>query len=247
MNVVYFFSIWSVTHEEILHSSEFCLDLAPPAEGSVLCHVFDGGAIREQTAVGPHLLVLGALKLGESPLLGHVDLLASRELELGSPESLDDCILMLVVSPDGHERLSNVDTGDGSLRLAEGSPHSGLQTISACARQHFVDAQNVERMDTDLDVELILGRVLHHVLVAADTAGLESLSRELLVFIGDEMDAEWEVVDVSLLAAQIEDPDLGIWHTTAEPRLGVRLVLAVPVTPCRTATHLVTSVKSKIL
>ena len=55
------------------------------------------------------------------------------------------------------------------------------------------------------------------------------------------MDAEWELVDASLLPAQIEDPDLGIWHTTAEPGLGVRLVLAIPVTPGRTATHLVTS------
>ena len=39
-----------------------------------------------------------------------------------------------------------------------------LETISACARQHFVDAQHVEGVDADPDVELILGRVLHHVL-----------------------------------------------------------------------------------
>ena len=52
------------------------------------------------------------------------------------------------------------------------------------------------------------------------------------------MDAEWKLVDASLLPAQIEDPDLGIWHTTAEPGLGVRLVLTIAITSCGTSTHL---------
>ena len=71
---------------------------------------------------------------------------------------------MLVVGPDGHEGLADVDPGDGALGLAEGAPHSGLKPISAGARQHFVDAEDVEGVDTNLDVELVLGGVLHHVL-----------------------------------------------------------------------------------
>ena len=39
-----------------------------------------------------------------------------------------------------------------------------LETIGACARQHFVDAEHVEGVHADPDVELVLGRVLHHVL-----------------------------------------------------------------------------------
>lgn len=39
-----------------------------------------------------------------------------------------------------------------------------LESIGSGAGQHLVDAENVERMDTDSNVELILGRVLHHVL-----------------------------------------------------------------------------------
>jgi len=222
----------------ILASSELGLDLAPVGEWSVLRDVLGGSAIRQQAAGLPHLLVFLTVELGEAPLLGNVDLLATGELELGPPECLDDGILMLVVGPDGHEGLADVDASDGSLWLAESSPHSSLQTISACARQHFVDAQNVEGMHTDLDVELILGCVLHHVLVAANTASLKGLSGQLLVLVGDQVDAEREIVDISLLAAQVVDPDLGIWHTTAEPRLGVGLVLAVPVTSCRTTTHL---------
>ena len=52
------------------------------------------------------------------------------------------------------------------------------------------------------------------------------------------MDAERELVDSGLLAAQIVDADLGVGHTAAEARLGVRLVLAVAVATRGTATHL---------
>lgn len=90
--------------------------------------------------------------------------MATRELELCTPESLDNGILMPVIGPDGHQRLSNVDASHSTLGLAESTSHSGLETISAGARQHFVDAQNMVGMDTDPDVELILGCVLHHVL-----------------------------------------------------------------------------------
>lgn len=62
------------------------------------------------------------------------------------------------------------------------------------------------------------------VLVGANTGGFESLGRELLVLVGDEVDTHGEVIHVSLLTAKIEDTDLSIGNTTVEPRLGVRLV-----------------------
>ena len=91
-------------------------------------------------------------------------LLASRELELCPPECLDDGLLVLVVGPDRHQRLSDPDPGNGSLGLPEGTSHPGLEPVSSGARQHLVDPEHVVRMDTDADVELVLGRVLHHVL-----------------------------------------------------------------------------------
>ena len=97
-------------------------------------------------------------------------LLAAGELELGPPECLNDGILMLVVSPDRHEGLSDVDASAHTLGFAKGTPHSGLEPISPSARQHFVDPEHVEGVDTDLDVELILGGVLHHVLQEKETA-----------------------------------------------------------------------------
>ena len=105
-----------------------------------------------------------SLKLQRRLIKSMTYLLATRELELGTPKSFNDGILMPVISPDGHQRLSDLDTSDGSLGFAKGASHSGLEPIGTSARQHFVDTQDMERMDTDPDVELILSSVLDHVL-----------------------------------------------------------------------------------
>lgn len=73
-------------------------------------------------------------------------------------------------------------------------------------------------------METFLSGVLDEVLVGANTGGLEGLGTQLLILVGDEVDAEREVVDVCTLAAQVEDADLRVGYTTVEPGLGVGLV-----------------------
>lgn len=73
-------------------------------------------------------------------------------------------------------------------------------------------------------METLLSGVLDEVLVGANTGGLEGLGTQLLILVGDEVDAEGEVVNVRTLAAQVEDTNLGVRDTTVEPGLGVRLV-----------------------
>lgn len=60
-------------------------------------------------------------------------------------------------------------------------------------------------------------------LVGADTGGLEGLRAQLFILVGDQVDAEREVIDGRTLSAKVEDSDLGVGHTTVKPRLGVRL------------------------
>jgi len=60
-------------------------------------------------------------------------------------------------------------------------------------------------------------------LVGANTGSLEGLRAQLFILVGDEVDAEREVVDGRTLSAEIEDSDLRVRHTTVEARLGVRL------------------------
>jgi len=95
----------------------------------------------------------------------------------------------------------------------------------------------MEGVETDTHVERVLARGLGNVLVGADTTGLESLGRDLLLFITEKVDAERELVDSGLLATEVVDADLGVWDSTAEARLGVSLVLLVSVAASRTATH----------
>lgn len=79
-------------------------------------------------------------------------------------------------------------------------------------------------MSANAQVEGVLSAGLDHVLVGANTSGLEGLRAQLLVLVGDHVDAEREVIDGSLLATEIEDTNLGVGDTTVEPGLGVGLV-----------------------
>ena len=55
----------------------------------------------------------------------------------------------LVVSPDGDEDLTNLDSSGGAVSLSKGASHSSLEPISSSTGQHFVDPKHVERMDAN--------------------------------------------------------------------------------------------------
>jgi len=58
-------------------------------------------------------------------------------------------------------------------------------------------------------------------LVGADTSGFESLGTQLLILVGNEMDAERELIDVCALAAKVENANLSVGHTSVEARLAI--------------------------
>lgn len=78
-------------------------------------------------------------------------------------------------------------------------------------------------MSANAEMETFLATVLDQVLVGADTGSLEGLRAQLLIFVGNEVNAEREVVDVGTLAAQVENANLRIGDTTVEAGLGIRL------------------------
>lgn len=162
---------------------------------------------------------------------------------------------MVIPRSDGEDDLADVHTRNGTVGLAEGTTHTGLQPIGTGARQHLVDTDDMVRVGADTEMETFLAGNLDEVLVGADTGSFESFRGKLLVLVGDKMDAEGKLVGVGTLAAEIEDADLGVGHTTVEARLGIlkpvsfrsllsyvstyRLVLAVPVAAGWTAGHFV--------
>lgn len=170
--------------------------------------VLEVASVLEDPVGALGLLVLLAVHVGETPLLGDDDLLSASELVSRSSESLEDNSAVVVTGSDREEDLANVDTGNGVVGLAVSTTHTRLEPIGTSARKHLVDTDNVEGVDTDTQVERVLTRGLGDVLVGADTGSLKSLRGNLLVLVADKVGAEGEVVDGSLLTAKIVDTDL---------------------------------------
>lgn len=66
----------------------------------------------------------------------------------------------------------------------------------------------MEGVNADTEMEGILARSLSNVLVGADTTGFESFRGKLLIFVRDEVNAEWEIIDRGTLAAKVVNSDL---------------------------------------
>jgi len=157
-------------------------------------------------------------------------------LVLATPQSLEGSGAVRVPSSDGHKDLADVHASDKTVGLAEGATHTGLEPIGSGARQHLVDTDDMVGVDADTEMETFLSSNLDEVLVGANTGGLESLGGQLLVLVGDQVDAEREVVDVRALATEIEDADLGVRYTAVEPALGVLRI-------CQSAAHFLPSLR----
>lgn len=56
------------------------------------------------------------------------NLLATRELHLSTTESFDELVLVGILATDGHDDLTDVDTGDGTEGLTIGTTHTSLQS-----------------------------------------------------------------------------------------------------------------------
>lgn len=188
---------------------------------------------------GTLLEIFVAAERCEAPVLGDDDLLATGEFVLGATQGFDGCSAVIVTSPHREQNLANIHTSNGSVGLAPRTTHPSLQSIGTGTGQHLVDADDVVRVGADPEMETFFAGDFDKIFVGADTGGLEGLRGQLLVLIGDHVDAEGEFIDVGTLAAQIENANFGIGDTTVEAGLGIWLVLAVTVASCWTTCHLV--------
>merc|ERR1719447_553568 len=146
----------------------------------------------------------------ETPFLGSEDLLTTWELELRTSQCFNCSGFVVVFATDRHQGLSDVDTSNRSLWFPISSSHSSLQPVGSCTRQHFVDAYDVEGMDSNADMEGVFTSDLRHVLVGADTSSFQSFRRQLFIFVRHQVDTLWKFVDSCLLLTKIEDSDLWV-------------------------------------
>jgi len=198
-------------------------------DGTVSRLDLDVDSLVDETSLGPVLDVVLLGDTSETPLGRDTDVLATRELVLGTTKRLDHVSLVSDLGADGDEDLTDLNTGNHTVGLSESMTHTGLETISSSTRKHFVDTENVVGVSTDTHVEVILSDVVLHVLVDDNTGGFESFRGDLLLLSRAKVDGGREEIGSGELVTDIVDSDLGIGDTTAVSGLDVRLVLTVAV------------------
>jgi hypothetical protein len=206
---------------------------------AALVENLDVGTVRDELALLLESDVLRLKQVRETPLLGDDDFLSTRELVHGSREGIDSLGLELIRRSDGEQDLADIHTGALAVRLTEGVSHTLLKSISAGAGKHLVDTDRVPRVGSDTEVEGVLTNPLDHVLVAGDTAGLQSLRGDVLLLEADQVDDGRECISLSLLLAGIVDLELRIGDTSVIARLRVRLAGPVAVAACRSSSHFI--------
>ena len=155
----------------------------PFVSGSMIRDIFDPTAVRDESLFCHHVLKFIRIELGKSPLLGDVDLLTARELELGPAEGFSHMLLVLQLGVDGHYDLATVDPGHCALGLSKDTVQTCRESISSSARQHLVDANDMEGVEAYSDVKTIFATAFHHVLVGTNTGSLQGFRGELLILI----------------------------------------------------------------
>ena len=97
----------------------------PFVQGTTIRDVFDPTAIRDDPLFCHHVSRFIRIKLSKSPLLGDVDILSARELELGPAEGFNHMLLVLQLGADGQYDLASVP-GHSPLALSKGTAHNLL-------------------------------------------------------------------------------------------------------------------------
>jgi hypothetical protein len=175
--------------------------------------------------------------LGETKLAGNDDLLSTGELELSSSESFNSVGNVLFDESNGVQDLVDLNSSNLSCGLAVSSSHTGLKSISTGAGKHFVNSDNVPRVDSASQMETFLTALLDQVLVGSNTASFHSFGGDLFLFEGDKVDRVGEFFDFSLLLTSIINSNSGIGDTSVITRLGERLASPISVASSGSSSH----------
>lgn len=194
-------------------------------KSAVLSDVLNGSTIRLDPTILSTSDIHITIEFSEAPLVGSHDLLSSGELELGSAQGLNYVVSVGILGTDGHNDLTDGDTGSHFHGLTVRSTHTRGQTIGTSAGKHLVLTNDVEGVGTSSDVVTLLSGGLGQVLVASDTGSLQSAGSQLLLLVRHQVSDEGEGINTDLLGSTIVNPDLSIGDTSAKSRLDIGLVL----------------------
>ena len=228
------------SESSFLHGIHLLLDESGKLlQRSLGCKDLDADTVANDLVGLEESLEIRVNNFGESELPGDEDGLSAGELELRATESLLGKRNKFGLGADGDQDGSNVHTGGLEEGLSVSVTHTGLESISTGARKHLVDADNVPCVDSDANMEGILGGLDLHVLVSSDTGSFESFGRNLLLFTANQMDASGESIPLCLLCTTVIHSEFWVRYTTVEAGLRVWLVFLVSVATCGSSSHFI--------
>ena len=183
--------------------------------------------------------VFFSVQVGETPFFRQNDFLLTWELVSGSSQSFNNNVFVGVFGSTRENNLTNVNSGSQTVRFTPSTSHTLLQSIGTGTRQHFVDSQNMEWMDSDSQMESISPNGFGDVFVSTNTSSFQSFRRQLFQFVGNQMNTQWKFINSGLFFTQIENSDFWIWNSSVVSRFWVRFVFLVSVTSSWSSSHLV--------
>ena len=117
------------------HQTSHACRAHPIVQEATIRNVFDPIAIQDELLFCHHDFKFIHIKHSKSPLLGDVDPLAAKELELGPELGLNHMLLVQQLGLDGHYDLASVDPAHCASRLSKGTTHTCLESRLGTAFQ----------------------------------------------------------------------------------------------------------------
>lgn len=226
-----------VLHESVHSSINECSSRTAQSQRSMASQKLGIDTVRNNTMLCLQPDIVSSAELGKAPFPALNDLLTTRELELGTAESLMSMVLVAIFATNREKHLTNINPSASTQGLPKSTSHTSLKPIGSGTRKHFVDPENMEGVNPNSQMKGVLSGELGHVLVAGDTSGLESFARNIFFLPRNEVDAEGKLIHALLLHTHIVDSDLRVRNTTAETGFRVGFVLDLAIAPGWPSSH----------
>jgi len=204
---------------------------------TVVSNDLNVGTIQSELTFILKLLVVSVGVRGETPFTTDNDLLSTGELEFTSSEGFNGMRNILFNESYGIEDLVDFNSSDLADGFTESTSHTSLKSISTGAGKHFVDTENVPRVNSASKMETFLTALLDQVFVGSNTGSFQTFRTDLFLFEGDEVNTVWEFFNISSLFTSIVDSDSCVRDTSVITRLGEWLATPVSVASSGSSSH----------
>jgi len=176
-------------------------------------------------------------EFSKTPFFRDNDSLFTREFVFSSSQCFHSMWNILLGATYRIQWLSNINSGAFFHWLTISLSHTSLESIGTSAGQHFVDTDNVPRMNSASHVEGVFTSFFGHIFVSSNTGSFQSTGRNLFFFPRNHVNRAWEFIAISFFSTDIIRTNLRVRASSAISRLGIWLVFHITIATSRSSSH----------